>query len=166
MYSVKNAQMKRWSLAILTCLSILLSCQNISQKIDADASSIVEYYTSEISSSLDLPFSDAVRVGDMLYLSGNLGNVPGTAELVPGGIRAEAKQTMENIKSVLETHGATMDDIIKCTVFIDDISEWGIFNEEYVRYFPNHKPARSALGADGLALGARVEVECIAYLGR
>ena len=111
---------------------------------------------------MGLPFSDAILVDNMIYLSGQVGNKPGTFDLVEGGIRAEAKQTMENIKTVLKANGASMEDIIKCTVFIADIKEWGTFNEEYVKFFPNKKPARSALGANGLALGARVEVECMA----
>ncbi|MEM1124884.1 MAG: RidA family protein [Bacteroidota bacterium] len=111
---------------------------------------------------MNLPFSDAVIVGDMIYLSGNLGNIPGTFQLVEGGIRAETKQTMENIKAVLAANDATMDDLIKCQVFIADIEEWGIFNEEYIKFFPDKKTTRSALGANGLALGARVELECIA----
>jgi len=111
---------------------------------------------------MNLPFSDAVMVDNMIYLSGQIGNKPGSFKLVEGGIRAEAKQTMENIKATLAANGATMDDIIKCRVFIENIEEWSIFNEEYVKFFPNKKPARSALGANGLALGAKVEVECMA----
>lgn len=122
----------------------------------------LQHYQSENTKKMNLPFSDAVIVGDMIYLSGNLGNVPGTFQLVEGGIRAETKQTMENIQTVLAANGAKMADIVKCQVFIADIKEWGIFNEEYVKFFPNKKPARSALGANGLALGARVEVECMA----
>ena len=125
----------------------------------------VQHYLSENTKKMDLPFSDAVLVGDMIYLSGNLGNVPGTFKLVEGGIRSETKQTMENIQTVLAANDATMNDIIKCQVFIADIKEWPIFNEEYVKFFPNKKPARSALGANGLALGARVEVECVACRG-
>lgn len=122
----------------------------------------MQHYESENTQKMNLPFSDAVIVGDMIYLSGNLGNIPGTFKLVEGCIRAETKQTMENIKAVLAANNATMDDIVKCQVFIEDIKEWSIFNEEYVKFFPNKKPARSALGANGLALGARVEVECMA----
>ena len=123
---------------------------------------VVTHYVSPNTTKMNLPFSDAVIVDNMIYLSGVLGNKPGSFELVEGGIRAEAKQTMANIKVALAANGATMDDIIKCRVFIADIKEWGIFNEEYVKFFPNKKPARSALGANGLALGAKVEVECMA----
>ena len=111
----------------------------------------------------DLPFSEAVLVDDTLYLSGQIGVVPGTLELVPGGIEAESRQTLENIRTVLETHGFTLADVVKCTVMLADIGEWGTFNQVYAGFFEAGRyPARSALGANGLALGARVEVECIA----
>lgn len=109
-----------------------------------------------------LPFSEAVRVGNMLYLSGQIGIVPGTMKLAPGGIKDEAKQTMENINTSLEAHGYSMSNVVKCTVMLADISEWGVFNDVYRTFFSKPYPARSALGANGLALGARVEVECIA----
>jgi len=112
-----------------------------------------------------LPFSEAVKSGGMLYLSGQIGVLPGTDTLAPGGIRAEAKQVMENIKASLERHGSSLEKVVKCTVMIEDIADWPIFNEIYVTYFPGPKPARSAFGADGLALGASLEVECLAEAG-
>jgi 2-iminobutanoate/2-iminopropanoate deaminase len=122
----------------------------------------VEYYGED--PAMQLPFSDAVRVGDMLYLSGKLGNIPGTSQLAEGGIQGETRQTMENIKASLEKYGSSLDEVVKCTVFLADMAEWGAMNEVYVTYFPTHKPARSALGTNGLALGARVEIECLAAL--
>ena len=113
-----------------------------------------------------LPFSEAVRVGDTLYLSGQVGIKPGTLELVPGGIQAEARQTLENIRTTLEAHGYSMRDVVKCTVMLADIAEWATFNEVYKTYFSPPYPARSALGANGLAIGARVEVECLAVTAR
>ena len=113
----------------------------------------------------DLPFSEAVRVDHTLYLSGMIGIKPGTLELVSGGIEAESRQTMDNIRMTLQAHGASMGDVVKCTVMLAEISEWGAFNEVYKAYFDERYPARSALGANGLALGARVEVECIAVVG-
>ena len=113
-----------------------------------------------------LPFSEAVRVGHTLYLSGMVGIEPGTDGLVPGGIEAESRQTMDNIRMTLEAHGAGLEDVVKCTVMLADISEWSTFNDIYETYFDGRYPARSALGASGLALGARVEVECIAVLGQ
>ena len=111
-----------------------------------------------------LPFSEAVRVGNLLFLSGQLGR-DASGRVVPGGIAAETRQTMENIQAALERHGASLDRVVKATVFMADMSEWAEMNRVYVTYFPHHLPARSALGANGLALGARVEIECIAVVG-
>ena len=112
-----------------------------------------------------LPFSSAVRVGNLLFLSGSIGVLPGgDLQLVEGGIEGETHQTMENIKRTLEAFGASMDRVVKCTVFLADMGEWGAMNEVYRTYFET-PPARSALGASGLALDARVEIECIAALG-
>jgi len=111
-----------------------------------------------------LPFSEAVRHGNTLYLSGQMGLVPGTLKLVPGGVREEARQTMQNIKTVLEAHGLGLDHLVKCTVFLADMADWPAFNEVYVSFFNGRFPARSAFGANGLALGGRVEVECIAAI--
>jgi reactive intermediate/imine deaminase len=114
-----------------------------------------------------LPFSQAVRVGDVLYLSGALGNVPGKMELVPGGMAAQARQTMENIGAVLRENGLSFRDVFKCTVMLADISQWADFNAVYLGYFdPDRLPSRSAFGANGLALGALVEVEAWAYAGK
>src|SRR6185437_7061050 len=127
----------------------------------------MEFYTSAEAKKAGLPFSQAVRVGDVLYLSGALGNVPGKLELVPGGLEAETRQTMENIGAVLKANGLTFDDVFKCTVMLADMKEWAPFNKVYVAYFkPDRLPARSAFGAAGLALNARVELECWAHVGK
>lgn len=112
-----------------------------------------------------LPFSNAVRIGDMLYLSGALGvKADGT---VPAGIEAQTHQTMSNIGDVLKGQGLGFGDIVKCTVMLDNMADWPAFNKVYATYFPDKKfPARSAFGADGLALGALVELECWAYAGK
>ena len=112
-----------------------------------------------------LPFSDAVRVDDTLYLSGEIGRrSDGT---LPEGIESQARQTMDNIGAKLKAQGLGFGDLVKCTVMLDDMKDWPAFNRVYVTYFPDGKfPARSAFGADGLALGALVEVECMAYIGR
>jgi 2-iminobutanoate/2-iminopropanoate deaminase len=121
----------------------------------------VEYYTSE--SMKGLPFSAAVRVGRTLYLSGAIG-IDGSRKLVSGGIVAETRQVMDNIRATLERYGSSLDHVIKATVMMADMSEWAEMNKVYVTYFDKHLPARSALGANGLAMGARVEIECIAVL--
>ena len=113
----------------------------------------------------NLPFSEAVRVGPMLYLSGQIGIDPETGELAAGGIGPETRQTMQNIQATLERYGSSMDRVVKCTVMLADIVEWGAMNEVYVTFFGDYKPARSAFGSTGLALGSRVEIECMATLG-
>jgi len=122
----------------------------------------VEYLTSESASSSDLPFSDAVRVGQMLYLSGRIGVLPGSNVLALGGITGETKQVMDSMRNLLARNGSSMNNVVKCTVMLADIEEWAEMNSVYVTYFPEHKPARSAFGTSGLAMGARVEIECLA----
>jgi len=121
----------------------------------------VEYFCSE--SMKGFPFSEAVRVGNMLYLSGQIG-VDNSIKLVSGGIIEETRQAMENIKTTLERYGSSLDHVVKVTVMLADMSEWAEMNRVYVIYFPKHLPARSAFGTNGLALGARVEIECTAML--
>ncbi|EAQ97239.1 RidA family protein [Congregibacter litoralis] len=122
----------------------------------------VSFLNSSGSLAAELPFSEAVRVGDTLYLAGQLGALPGEMAVVEGGIVPETRQTLDNIRSTLKSHGLAMSDVVKCTVMLADISEWGAFNEVYAEFFSKPFPARSAFGANGLALNARVEVECIA----
>ncbi len=125
----------------------------------------IEHFRPQAYADNNLPFSAAVRVGNMLYLAGQVGTLPGTETLIEGGIGPEARQTMENIKMVVEKYGSDMDHVVKCTVFLAEIAEWQAFNEVYVTFFkPDRLPARSAFGASGLALGARTEVECIAVI--
>ena len=111
-------------------------------------------------------FSPAVRSGNLVFLSGQLGLKPGTFELVPGGIQAETEQTLKGIRRLLGEIGLEMTDVVKCTVFLADIADYAKMNEIYLRYFPSDPPARSALAASGLVLGARVEIECIAAVRR
>ena len=144
--------------------SILINCIAILTLLSAaeSANAQVQYLNETKTLPPGLPFSEAVRVDDTLYLSGQVGVQPGTMNLVPGGIAAEARQTMENIRSVLTANGLGMDDLVKCTVMMADIARWGEFNDVYKSFFSSHYPARSAFGAAGLALNAAVEVECIA----
>ncbi len=108
------------------------------------------------------PFSEAVRHGKVLYLSGQLGTDSTTGQLPPGGIGPETRQTLLNMKAALERHGSGLDRVLKVTVMLADMKEWAAMNEVYLTFFPKHRPARSAFGVSGLARGARVEIECIA----
>jgi len=133
---MKNRAIK--CLVLLSLLVFSLSCGSLTGPQDTTS---IEFLSAPGAEMLALPFSEAVRVGDMLYLSGQIGIVPGTTELVPGGIGGE-------------------------TVFLAEINEWPNMNEVYRTYFPKAPPARSAMAASGLALNARVEIECIAVVGQ
>lgn len=125
---------------------------------------MIEHHNLPQTQALGLPFSDAVRLGQTLYVSGQIGNRPGTLHLVPGGIAAESRQALQNMQAVLEQCGSSLAQVVKCTIFLADMSEWPAFNRVYREFFNTPLPARSALGANGLALDARVELECIAAI--
>lgn len=112
-----------------------------------------------------LPFSTATRVGNVLYLSGQIGTLPGSRQLADTGIAGQTQQTLENIKTVLAHAGSSMDRVFKCTVFLVNIADFAKMNEVYATYFPKDPPARSTVAGSGLALGARVEIECLATVG-
>src|SRR6266545_6759068 len=99
-----------------------------------------------------LPFSSAVRVGDLVFLSGQIGNVPGTRQLADTGIAGQTRQALENVKAVLAAAGSSLDRAVKCTVFLADIKDYAAMNVVYARYFPKDPPARSTVAGSGLAL--------------
>ena len=144
------------SLPTRACVALLLSAC----AANPSPTSRVEYFP--VPGQRPLPFAEAVRVGEMLYLSGQLGT-DSTGQLVPGGIGPETRQALTNVAAVLARHGGTLDRVIKCTVMLTDIGEWPAMNEVYVTFFQKHLPARSAFGTT-LALGARLELECVAVL--
>lgn len=110
-----------------------------------------------------LPFAEAVRSGDALYLSGQIGIAPGADRPVSGGLAAETGQAMDNIGAILRRNGLGFGDIVRCVAMLADMSQWPEFNRVYATYFPNGRfPARSSFGVTGLALGATVEIECTA----
>ena len=132
----------------------------------AAAATPLEFYKVENGPpGMTLPFSEAVRAGDMLYLAGMVGT-DASGKLVAGGIGPETKQIMENIGAALAKHGSSYDRVVQCTVALADIKEWPAFNDAYKPFFKEHFPARMAFAASGLALGARVEVQCNAVVGK
>jgi reactive intermediate/imine deaminase len=126
----------------------------------------IEHLNSPAFAAHGLPFSEIVRVGDMLYLSGQMGTLPGTLTLAPGGLKAEARQAMLNIQTALEAHGYSMAHVVKCTVMLADMSDWQTFNSIYTGFFTAPLPARSAFGNVALALNGRVEIDVIASARR
>jgi 2-iminobutanoate/2-iminopropanoate deaminase len=150
-------------LAVLSLAGCAETVGSGNEAKDTARSSDVEWLNPPGTDTTNRPYSTAVRVDNMLYLSGALGIVPGTRALAEGGIQGETRQTLENISASLELFGSSMDRVIKCTVYLADIAEWGAMNEVYMTFFPN-KPARSALGNIGLGLDARIEIECMAVI--
>lgn len=148
---------------LVSAAALVWSGCHVAVSSPVEASAATEYFpTPVVSGGAPLPFSEAVRHGDTLYLAGQIGNLPGTRTLATGGFEGETRQALDNMKAILERHGSSLDRVLKVTVFLADMKDWPAFNAIYVQYFKQPLPARSALGASGLALGARVEVECIA----
>jgi 2-iminobutanoate/2-iminopropanoate deaminase len=155
----------RTGTSVLIAIGLMLAVGTGKALAASGENTVPEFINSELTAGLNLPFSEVARVGNLLYLSGMIAIRPGTTELIKGGIEEETRQTLENIEMMLKAAGATRRDVVKCTVMLDDIGKWGRgFNQTYVEFFGDHRPARSALGADGLALGAAVEISCIAVL--
>lgn len=121
----------------------------------------VEYLQSDSHKKSDAPYSQVVRVGDMLYLSGLIGSKPGEPGLVAGGIKPETRQAMENVKTLLETYGSSLDEVVKCMCMLGDIADYSDMNEVYKKFFPENRPARSTFAVD-LPIGAKIEIECMA----
>jgi reactive intermediate/imine deaminase len=144
---------------LVSLLAILAASAQGTTKSAAKA----EFLNSPDALKRNLPFSEVVRAGDILFLAGQMGIDQATGQPVPGGLEPEARLAIENIKAVLERNGRSLADVVKCTVFLADIDEWAKFNEIYKQYFKPPYPARSALGVNGLARGGHLEIECIAY---
>ena len=151
--------MKKMIIAILIITS---SCDGTrTYNYSNGPSTQIDYFVLENTKKLDFPFSDATIVNNVIYVSGQVGNIPGSNELVKGGIKEETRQTMKNIEEILTSLGSSMEKVFKCTCMLSDISEWGEMSEEYRKVFnDNKKPSRSAFAGTGLALGAKVEIEC------
>lgn len=141
--------------SVLTVLSGLTFCGGVA----AQSQPLVQFLNPASSST---PFSEAVKVGNLLYVSGQMGLQPNSPTLAPGGIEPETKQAMENLKATLERYGYSLKDVVKCTGMLADMKEFGSFNTVYLSYFSKPYPARSVIGVNGLAFGGRVEIECIA----
>lgn len=151
--------MKRLTSAVIAILLPVVSYA------DTQSGNPIKRLSSEQFRQFNLPFSQAVQVNGMLYLSGELGVEPGELKLVKGGVIPETRQALDNIKGTLERFGSGMDMVVKCTLYLADINEWADVNRVYVEYFRDALPARSAIAGSGLGLGARVEIECMALAG-
>jgi enamine deaminase RidA (YjgF/YER057c/UK114 family) len=144
--------------------TFMMGVLSMTSAADAAPRPVIEHYGAPMLNGQRLPFSSAVRVGDVLYLSGAIGRGPDGKP--PEGIEAQTKATMDDIGATLKLAGLGYDRIFHCTVFLSDMKNWAAFNQAYLAYFPDGPlPARSAIGVNGLALGALLELECQAYAG-
>ena len=159
-----NGMVKMGGAGILAAMAMALGgCV----MVDADDVSVtkapeIEHFVGVAKEGMDLPFSKAVKVGDTIYLSGELGIDPATNELVPGGTGPQTTQIFRNIERTLDEFDADLTDVVKCSVFLGDMEKYGEMNAAYAAALPNPKPARSTFGTSGLGLGAALEIECIA----
>ena len=108
------------------------------------------------------PYSAAVKVGELIFTSGQIPADPATGELAPGGIAQQTEQSLKNLSAVLEAAGSGLDKVIKTTCFLTDMADFAAFNAAYGKYFSQHKPARSTVAVKALPKGALVEIECVA----
>jgi reactive intermediate/imine deaminase len=156
--SCTTQRLRRCTRRALLIAGATLVCLPAYPASDSPDGSTTHYFKSSIPNA---PFSAAVRVGDIVYLSGQIG-LGADGKLAPE-FTEQARQTMSNVGTVLQQVGLGYDDVFKCTVMLADMSRWEDFNKIYVSYFkPGRLPARSALGANGLARGAQMELECLA----
>ena len=144
-----------------SCLSLNVANKKVASNSQSSQNEI-QYVNSDETKEKGYPFSDATVVNGIIYLSGSIGTLP-DGSVISGGIVAETRQTMMNIKNRLEKMGGSMDDIFKCTCMLADIEDWPLMSQEYKKFFNSDKlPARSAFAGSGLALGAKLEIECMA----
>ncbi|REL30688.1 RidA family protein [Thalassotalea euphylliae] len=148
--------MKKTITALVTAMSMLVAIPSF-----ASQANDIQFLNSKPSNKA-LPFSEAVKVGNTLYLSGQIGWNAASGKLATGGFEGEAHQVMKNIQTTLTKHGYQMSDVVKCLVMLTDIKQFKSFNQVYTQYFSAPYPARSAFAVSELALGSLVEVECIA----
>lgn len=110
------------------------------------------------------PYSQAIKISNMVYTSGQLGMDPETGEIAKGDIKLETKRALDNLVAILEQAGTSLDKVVKTTVFIKDMNEFAMINEVYGEYFSDHKPARSCVEVARLPKDGNVEIEAIALL--
>ncbi|MCW8878587.1 MAG: Rid family detoxifying hydrolase [Kangiellaceae bacterium] len=152
----------RTSITVLIGIAFILTLAASTKVFANSTTKQVEHLNSKPADPA-LPFTEIVKVGNTLYMSGQIGIDPKTSKLANQSFEAEANQTMSNIKRTLERYGYSMDNVVKCLIMLTDINDYKAFNKVYSSYFKAPYPARSAMAIKELVFGARVEVECIGY---
>ena len=154
-------QMKLLQIFSFLSIIILSSCISTNKNKTTPEKKDLVFHSSKLERKKNAPFSDAVEVGNTLYLAGQVGINPTTGKLPEGGIEAETRQTLENIKEVLKLHGSDLEHVVKCTVILSTTDDFADFNKIFREYFPKNKPARTTFAA-GLLVGAKIEIDVIA----
>ena len=148
-------------LALFSSFLFLFSCKPVEQETKQSTPAAITFHPSHEERKKDAPFSDVVETENLLFLAGQIGMDHSIREVVEGGVQAETKQVIKNIKAVLEHHGSSLDRVVKCTVILSDINDFAAFNEVYTTYF-TQKPARTTFAASGLARNCKIEIDVIA----
>ena len=157
---------KRSGSAVVGLVASLLLAGCVAVDVEhREAGAAVDHYTDPGIAQMKLPFSSAVKTSDTIYLAGEIGIDPEAGKIVPGGAGPETAQVFANMTRTLANFDADLSDIVKCTVFIDDMAHYGEMNAAYAAALPDPKPARSTVAVKGLAVGASLEIECIAVTG-
>lgn len=153
--------MKVYHSLCLVFMTLLSSCNNTNEQNKVIEKPNLIFHTSTVERKKNAPFSDAVEVGNTLYLAGQVGINPNTSKLPEGGIKAETRQALENIKAVLQEHDSDLEHVVKCTVILTSTDDFADFNTIFREYFPKNKPARTTFAGD-LLVGAKIEIDVIA----
>ena len=147
----------------LICLALIASCNDVNIKNTDTVQKIkIDYYSSKETKELDFPFSDATIVNNIIYVAGQVGNLPGTNKVVEGGIRAETRQTMKNIENILKEAGLIFDNVVRTKIYLTNMDDFSAVNRVYGSYFKSNPPARTTIEVSGLPLGVNVEIDMIA----
>ncbi|KCZ92981.1 RidA family protein [Hyphomonas johnsonii] len=144
-----------------TALATLTGCIAVDVD-DAHFDTNVSHFGGQAVNGMELPFSKAVRAGNTIYLAGELGIDPATGALVPGGTGPQTTQIFANLERTLNTFDADLSNLVKCTVYLGDMADYADMNAAYAAAVPDPKPARATVGVSGLAVGANLEIDCIA----
>jgi reactive intermediate/imine deaminase len=145
----------RTSLAIVASIAIVACTSAKAPPATKPSSSVLPEFV--VANRANSPFSPVVRVGNLLFVSGQIG-----VDSASGGIAGETTSTMNRISALLKQSGSSLERVAKCTVMLADMKDWAAMNDAYNKFFPQRRPARSSFGATGLAQNARVEIECVA----
>ena len=156
----RETNMMKWAL-MGTALAALTGCVAVEAN-EVAAKTTVSHFGSQAMGGTQLPFSKSVTAGDTIYISGELGTDPATGNLVTGGTGSETTQIFINMERTLASQGADLSNIVKCTVYLNNIENFGEMNTAYKAALPDPKPARATVAVTALAMGANLEIDCIA----